>query len=170
MLTTLKHLISSRIHASAFCHLKPPTLLLHSGMDYERLNALEWQQVKPDGGRYQYEDNDSEYESEDDIPSTGPHPSYLEPLRTPVQATRPVATQTSQVARSSTIANLEAAQVNVPRGSTDKPHARRLQYKKDTQAEARWRAKKPADGKVLSMRSRPWAEKFQVFSICRHHT
>ena len=115
-------------------------------MDYERSNALEWQQVNPDGSRYQHEDSDSEYASEDDILAGGPRRSSFQPVR----ASRPVpgntATAIPQGVETPTTTAPKAAKLDVSRQPTGQPHVRRLQYKKDTLAEARWRSGRPADG------------------------
>ena len=115
-------------------------------MDYERSNALEWQQVNPDGSRYQHEDSDSEYASEDDILVGGPRPSSFQPVRTSRPVLGNTATAISQSLGTSTRAAPKTAKLDGSRQPIGQPHVRRLQYKKDTHAEARWRSGRPADG------------------------
>ena len=115
-------------------------------MEYERLNALEWQQVNPDGSRYQHEDSDSEYASEDDILVGGPHSSSFQPVRASRPLLEDTATAIPQAVRISTPAAPRATKLDASRQPPSQFHVRRLQYKKDTLAEARWRSGRPADG------------------------
>ncbi|MCJ1405380.1 hypothetical protein MMC11_008608 [Xylographa trunciseda] len=121
-------------------------------MEYERRNALEWQGRLSEGDSNSNDVSETEYSSDEDLPTTGPHPSYLqsageqarnETLAKAVVPHRP-AVQHDTVRPISKTSPLRTAKVHSRSNQANK--TRRPIFYKDSPAEARWRRKAEADG------------------------
>ncbi|MCJ1475589.1 hypothetical protein MMC13_004252 [Lambiella insularis] len=134
-------------------------MLLHSlELQAEEWRAMtcteaitEWQGRASEGNSNSSDISETDYSSEDDIPATGPHPSYLQPIAQLAHSgpSKAIVQQEPAARRSAITAAQKGSSTRMRNAKRQPGNARRVrmpEFKRDSPAEARWRKNAVADG------------------------